>query len=216
MKLDWFQPTVWRHSPTNSCSVKKNARKSRTSQFCQQTYYSIRFVSQPSTILYDLYDYIITGEMVERRTRLLKAYHLAEDIAQNRYMWKQHAEAGLRPTTGHYGCTLMVTMMMNITILYNIICKINSSYLWRMYNNPQDCSKRFTPYNTPYSRHVQLNAIDLAFSGKHPATLQLMREYYPYIVHKCPSLSTAKFSFRQLSELSAIPRDWAIPPLLTQ
>ena len=48
-----------------------------------------------------------TDKTVERRTRrLLEGYHLAEDSA--RYADVEAALSGLRPSTGHYGCSMMV------------------------------------------------------------------------------------------------------------
>ena len=51
--------------------------------------------------------------MVEKQTkRLLEGHHLAEDNA--RYADVEVASRGLRPTTAHYSCTMMMMMMMKI------------------------------------------------------------------------------------------------------
>ena len=70
--------------------------------------------------------------------------------------------------------------------------KCKGTFLHSAVSSPWDYSKQFTPWQTcSFQRHLD-------FSGKHSATLQLLREDYSF---RYPSLSVARYSFVQLSEL---------------
>ena len=67
-------------------------------------------------------------------------------------------------------------------------------FIYNAVSSPWDCSKRFTirPWQTrSFQRHLD-------FSGKHSATMQLLREDYSF---KYPPMSAAKYSGIQLSDL---------------
>ena len=69
----------------------------------------------------------------KRWTRwLLEGYHLAEDSARQADV--KAACWGLRPTTGHYGCTTMMMMMMMVILnisAYSILCRLYILFLLR-------------------------------------------------------------------------------------
>ena len=79
-------------------------------------------------------------------------------------------------------------------IISNMPNSKKGKFLYNAVSSPWDCSKRFTlhPWQTcSFQHHFDL-------SGKHSATLQLLREDYWV---KYPPLSVARYSFIQQSEL---------------
>ena len=86
-------------------------------------------------------------------------------------------------------------MLHNIDLLLGFVTAIahckgtlgKGTFLYIAVSSPWDCSKRFT-----------LHPLADLVSGKHSATLQLLREDYSF---RCPPLSVARYSFTQLNEL---------------
>ena len=90
----------------------------------------------------------------------------------------------------------LMTKKLFIIFLLQILQCIKKEYmfLYSAVSSPLDCSKRVTlhPLAACSIRH------QLDFSEKHSAMLKLFHKYYP---HTFPSLSIARCSFIQLSEL---------------